>query len=43
MDAPHFTIASSDYEKYPRLAKDPIIDKMFKKRNHEAYKKIMKH
>jgi hypothetical protein len=32
---------SSDFEKIPRLANDPIISRQFKKLNHSAYKEIM--
>ena len=41
MDATCFTLASSDFEKIPRLANDPIISRQFKKLNHSAYKEIM--
>ena len=41
MDAPCFTLASSDYEKIPRIANDPIISRQFKKLNSKAYKEIM--
>lgn len=38
---PSVTNASSDFEKLPRTANDPVIDYQFKKKNSFCYKALM--